>query len=109
MTCCRLLPLMCLMLGTMPAQAQETSLPEKLVAQVKACLKIPAETLEYNFRVTMVVTTDSKGRLSGEPVPLVRPKSPAMKAFVEATKQAIVKCGPYPLVPNETLQIKFAP
>lgn len=73
---------MCLVLGAMPARAQETPLAERLVAQVKACLKIPDETLEYGFRVTMVVTTDSKGRLNGGPVPLVRPKSPAMKAFV---------------------------
>lgn len=100
---------LCLMLATlvpMPASAQNAPLNHDVMLQAKKCLRVPGVLSYGSYRAFLVVTFESGLPVETKTTEL-DPQGSTGRTLVDAVREAINRCGPYPGAEDGSYTLAF--
>jgi colicin import membrane protein len=80
-----------------------------LVAQIKACMSVPAGAAEAGITAQLRFSLDDAGNVMGMPQIVNNPGTQLERALASSAQRAVARCGPYAMAVGQEIQATFDP
>lgn len=79
-----------------------------LVAQLQACITLPAGAEEADARAEFTFSIGADGMVTGQPQMMSSPASTIEDAYSRAVQRALMRCGPFSMAAGQDVRAQFA-
>jgi colicin import membrane protein len=79
-----------------------------LVAQIRACITLPAGAEDADARAEFTFSIGADGMVSGRPQMMSAPSSQIEDAYARAVSRALQRCGPFTVAAGQDVRAQFA-
>jgi colicin import membrane protein len=79
-----------------------------LVAQIRACITLPAGAEDADARAEFTFSIGADGMVSGRPQMMSSPSSQIEDAYARAVSRALQRCGPFTVAAGQDVRAQFA-
>ena len=79
-----------------------------LVAQIRACITLPAGAEDADARAEFTFSIGADGMVSGRPQMTSAPSSQIEDAYARAVSRALQRCGPFTVAAGQDVRAQFA-
>ena len=79
-----------------------------LVAQIRACITLPAGAKDADARAEFTFSIGADGMVSGRPQMMSTPNSQIEDAYARAVSRALQRCGPFTVAAGQDVRAQFA-
>jgi len=79
-----------------------------LVAQIRACITLPAGAEDADARAEFTFSIGADGMVSGRPQMMSTPNSQIEDAYARAVSRALQRCGPFTVAAGQDVRAQFA-
>lgn len=79
-----------------------------LVAQIRACITLPAGAEDADARAEFTFSIGTDGMVSGRPQMMSTPSNQIEDAYARAVSRALQRCGPFTVAAGQDIRAQFA-
>ena len=79
-----------------------------LVAQIQACITLPAGAEDVDARAEFTFSIGADGMVAGQPQMMSSPANTIEDAYARAVQRALMRCGPFTMAMGQDVRAQFA-